>query len=81
MYYAVFYATDGTIHLWPNETREGCESKLMEMLEDHKTHSRCKRTTIIHRDDKAVGEDGFIFGSPNSLNILAKFDKKKNKRV
>lgn len=74
-YYAVFYSTDGTIHLWAGDSKEDCEEKLFEMLKTKKIHDRCKRTTIICRDAKAVGEEGYIFGSPKSLNILERFDK------
>ena len=71
MYYAVFYSTDGTIHMWPGKTREECFEKLRDMLRSEKCHGRCKRTTIIHR----ATESEFPFGSPESLNVLPKFDK------
>ena len=74
-YYAVFYSTDGTIHLWPGDSIEACEKKLIHVLQSRKCYKKCKRTTIISRDKKAVGEDGFVFGCPNSRNVLAKFDK------
>ena len=38
MYYAVFYSKDGTIHLWPNETKDGCEEKLLEILKDERVY-------------------------------------------
>ena len=74
-YYAVVYCHDGTIHLWEGESKEACEEKLFKVLSDKRCHDRCKRTTIIKRDAKSVGEEGYIFGAPDSLNILAKFDK------
>ena len=75
IYYAVIYCHDGTIHLWPGESKEACEEKLLQVLMDKRCHDRCKRTTIIKRDAKSVGEEGYAFGSPESLNMLAKFDK------
>ena len=74
-HYAVFYSKDGTIHLWPGESKEDCERKLYDMLKDKRVHDRCRRTTIIKRDAKTVGEEEFVFGSPASLNVLEKFDK------
>lgn len=71
MYYAVFYSTDGTIHLWPNETKEGCEQKLLDILKDYRVYERCDRTTIIKRE---LNGD-YVFGSPKSLNIKDKFDR------
>ena len=75
IYYAVFYSTDGTVHLWPGESVEACEKKLIHVLQCKKCYLKCKRTTIISRDKKAVGENGYVFGDPNSKNVLAKFDK------
>lgn len=73
MYYGVFYDKDGTIHLWPNEDKEQCETKLYEMLKDERIYIRCDRTTIIKRE--LSGDNQYVFGCPNSLNIKDKFDK------
>ena len=67
MYYAVFYATDGTIHLWPNESKDECEQKLLRMLEKLDVYERCDRTTIIKRE--IVDGNKYIFGCPKSLNM------------
>ena len=71
MHYAVFYSKDGTIHLWPGKTKEECAEKLYAMMKDKRVHDRCLRTTVIHR----AGDGEFVFGSPESLNVLGRFDK------
>lgn len=75
VYYAVFYSKDGTIHLWPGKSMEDCEKKLIETLRVKKCYDKCRRTTIMSREAKAVGKDGYVFGSPESRNMLSKFDK------
>ena len=80
IYYAVFYSNDGTIHLWPGKSIEECEKKLIHVLQSKKCYMRCKRTTIISRDKETVGEDGYVFGSPNSRNVLDKFNKMLDKK-
>ena len=72
MYFATIYCTDHTIHLWPAATREECEEKLLNLLKDRKVYDRVDRTTIIKRE---VQDGQYVFGSPESLNIKAKFDK------
>ena len=72
MYFAVIYCKDGTIHLWPNSEKEACEEKLYNLLKDKRVYDRTERTTIIKRDIK---EGDYVFGSPNSLNVVEKFDK------
>lgn len=68
-YFAVVYCNDGTMHLWPGESKEDCFTKLKKMKESPKIYSRMKATTIIKRNMDNF-EDGFIFGSPKSLNIM-----------
>lgn len=72
MYFATIYCTDNTIHLWPAETKEECEAKLLDLLKDRKVYDRVDRTTIIKRE---LQGNQYVFGSPESLNIKAKFDK------
>lgn len=76
MYFATIYCKDNTIHLWPAETKEACEEKLLNLLKDHKVYDRVDRTTIIKRE---LQEGQYVFGSPESLNIKAKFDKLRNR--
>ena len=80
VYYAVFYSIDGTIHLWPGNSVEECEKKLIHVLQSRKCYLKCKRTTIMSRDAKGVGEDGFVFGCPESRNMLPKFEKMLEKK-
>lgn len=79
MYFAVFYSTDGTIHLWPSDDKKACEAKLLKMLRDPRVYERCARTTIIKREVK--DGDSFIFGSPASLNMLTKLKKSSKKKT
>ena len=75
LHYAVFYSKDGSVHLFPAETREEAVQDLMNCLSHKRWHDRCARTTIIKRQV----EDEFIFGKPESLNVLSTFDKKLKK--
>lgn len=68
-YFAVVYCHDGTMHLWPGESKEDCMNKLIEMKENSKIKARMKATTIIKRDMTNFTE-GFIFGNPKSLNVM-----------
>ena len=73
MYYAVIYCKDSTIHLWQADTKEACEEKLFNLMKDKRVYDRVDRTTIIKRELKE--DNQYVFGSPNSLDIKAKFDK------
>lgn len=70
-YFAVVYCHDGTMHLWPGESKEDCFRKLKEMKDNSKICSRMKATTIIKRDMSNFKE-GFIFGNPKSLDVMSK---------
>ena len=67
-YFAVFYSTDGTIHLWPGDNQEVCLEKLKDMSIEEGIIDRLKATTVIKRDMSKF-KDGMIFGCPKSLNI------------
>ena len=67
-YYAVFYSKDGSIHLWPGSTQKECLEVLREVASSPKWGPRCMRTTVIKRDMSHC-KDGFVFGSPKSLNV------------
>lgn len=75
MYYATIYCKDKTIHLWPAPTREECEQKLFDLLQDPKVFNRVDRTTIIKREF-GLSNNEYIFGCPESLNIKPKVEKK-----
>jgi len=74
MYYAVFYDKDGSVHMWPNESKERCLEVLYETLKCKRNHDRCARTTVITRE-VPNDFDYYVFGKPESLNVLKKFDK------
>ena len=75
-YYAVYYNKDGTITLWKGDSREQCHQRLLSVMRIKKWHDRCDRTTIIKRNAKELP---YIFGKPESLNILEEFDKQLKK--
>ena len=67
-YYAVLYAVDGTIHLWPGNSQEECLERLRGILKNEVKNDYCKATTVIKRDMSNF-KDGMIFGNPKSLDV------------
>ena len=68
-YFAVVYSPDGTIHLWPGESKEACLNKLRSMRDSPRVHDRMEATTVIKRDMSNF-KDGMIFGCPKSLDMI-----------
>lgn len=61
-YYALFYLTDGTIHLKPYETKEGAENCIKQLSGSRKDIEYCK---VIKKDltkDSYKGINGHWVG-------------------
>lgn len=77
VWYAVFYHKNGTITMWPGETKEEARAALEEALSDERVFFRCLRTTIVSRTVKPSADDGrpYPFGRPAAHNVLPRFAK------
>ncbi len=61
VFYLVFYATDGTIHLLPKQSKEECQQSLQKMFKDKRICDRYKNSMIIKRNLDAY-DQGYVFG-------------------
>ena len=66
-HYLVIYSKDGSIHLWPANSRQECIKKANDMYSKEKVRELIEATTIIRRD---IEENKKLFGCPKSLNIM-----------
>jgi hypothetical protein len=49
-YFAVIYCFDGTVHLWPGDTKDDCKKKVDELLNHEKIKPRIRAYNIIKRN-------------------------------
>lgn len=70
-YYLVIYCKDGTIHLWPGDSKQVCLEKLADMLTSPDIVARYENSTIIKRDMSNF-KDGLIFGRRSDVEREAK---------
>lgn len=70
-YFLVVYCKDGTIHLWPGDSKQDCLLKLADMLTNEKIVGRYKDSTVIKRDMSNF-KDGLIFGRRPDVEREAK---------
>ena len=80
-HFGVAYLKDGTISITkPKNTREEVVKVLENSLKDEALKARVERTTIIVREvDEKDEYWRYIFGSPNSLNLIKDDENKKEK--
>lgn len=70
-YFLTVYCKDGTIHLWPGDSKQDCLMKLADMLTDKRIVERYKDSTVIKRDMSNF-KDGLIFGRRPDVEREAK---------
>ena len=70
-FYLVYYAKDGTIHLWPGKSREECAEMGKKMMSDKDRSNYCEATNIICRDTEYF-VDNKLFGVKNKYNFKNK---------
>ena len=75
-YFLVLYCHDGTIHLWPGDTKADCLEKLADALENPKVSRLFDDATVIKRDMSNF-PDGLIFGKrPDVLREAGKISNR-----
>ncbi|MBQ0142018.1 MAG: hypothetical protein KBT06_04340 [Prevotellaceae bacterium] len=74
IYLAVVYCTDLSIHIMPALTKEQAFAKLLKMRLSPKCRDRMMATTIAKRSAQGFNE-GKVFGSPKSLDVMQLTDK------
>lgn len=84
IYLAVVYSKDGSIHLLPEPDRDSAYRVLLTLRGDPQWSDRIEATTIAKRGAAGFNE-GKIFGSPKSLDVMQlsekQFDAAYNKYV
>lgn len=79
-YFLVLYCHDGTIHLWPGDTKADCLEKLADALENPKVSRLFDDATVIKRDMSNF-PDGLIFGKrPDVLREAGKISNRRQQQ-
>lgn len=67
-FYLVYYAKDGTIHLWPAKTQEECIALGKKMMKDKDRFNYCEATNVIFRDTETFANEK-LFGIKDKFNF------------